>query len=248
MQVSQQSRLSRSRSRSRSRARPIARSRSVPAMSMVPRSVRYNGVNHITRTCQIPIYYTHSTLTNGYGVANSTGVKAFGIAFSPSNVFFHADTGADAQVAVLNYTDVSNLYDRVRIDRIKLSFMVNQHPSGVDPGLTDTVRHSLPILWVANDEADITTLGEANMAGEGDLKVLTFESGGPRHHWVKPMFQTELYKTATSVGYKPTRGFINSSDSVPHRGVKVWCQNYGNVGTHVLQLTVKYYLTVSNVH
>lgn len=245
---------SRSRSRSRSVPRKYARTTSRISLVSIPRSVRYNGINKITRNCNVELTYVNNStdLTRGYTINNEKFTE-FGIIYSPKFVtILYGGTNNEATYSIPGASDITNLYDLLSLDKVEITFSTNQAASVVRSVPAD-LSGGNPILLVSNDDTDVNSNNIEAMLQESDVRFLRLsDSQIAIKHTAYPKFQAQAYQTPTASGYLPRSGFVRSSDDVVMYGTKVCVQNVGattegGAGSHKLFMRFKLFYTCKNV-
>jgi len=224
--------------RSLKRARSSTRSR-VPARR-IPRMLKYNGENKITRTINAQLAYTQS----GFGLSASffLGVN---IVFDPTSVTFYGNSTTFQSFPLVNAAEIAALYDTMRIDKVEIEWSGNSQAS-----TTATVQASALKYLVCNDSNDgiaVATLAEVQQ--QPNKAFLDID--GRSHKWTcYPQYQRVVYQTALVSNYEPTRGFVNSNSTIPHYGTKMYITNSSSLsGSSAgnVDFTIKYFMTLRNV-
>lgn len=238
---------SRSRSRSRSR-RSIARSRSVPATSLVSRSLRYDGSTRIVRTCEMHLGVTRAggPQGGGFGLGAST-YRGLVLTFSPTGMTAWGSNVNYTTSAIPNATEIASLWERVKIEKIELSLSTNV----ADPaGSGDAVADSGAInLLLANDCNGPTTGTTLDMIQQmSTCKRVQVGGDYPLVKWtVKPKYQRLIQWTSIASSYEPAIGYVQSDTDIPHYGVRVGIVSPTFSGCS-FQITAKFYLSCKNLH
>lgn len=218
-------RMQRSRSRSSSAApkrRSIARSRSVPARSLVPRSLRYNGVNMITRMSSNKILISG---LSGTDINNGTNIgTAFGIKFSPTGFTLVKTTQGGVVNSFTEWPgaeDFTNLYEQVKIDKIELTFAYQTTPKQTTNPVLFNSKGAAPHLYVCNDTDDLDDIGILKMQQQEGCRVLSLGDEKPHKHSVVPKFSQLVYFTGGTTSSRSATGYVPTGENIPHYGVRV---------------------------
>lgn len=131
------------RSRNPKRSRSAFRSRVIPRR--VPRLLKYNGENKIIRTVTASIPYSSLGFTLGGSL-----FEAFNIVFDPSSVTFYGSAIASNSFVIPNASEITALYDRLKIDKVVMTWSSAQTNSAV----STIINNVAPKVLVANDPND----------------------------------------------------------------------------------------------
>lgn len=236
---------SRSRSRSRgSQTRPIARSRSVPATSMVPRSLRYNGECRFTRSVPFLIAITSAS---GFRIS-ATDYKEFILTFSPIAVTAWGSNVNYLVTAVPNASEISGLWERVKIDKVELTLMNDT----TDPVTTGTIPTTTsPEIMLCNDFVGPTggsTTTIERILQDPSAKSYQLNGNRPAVKWtVRPKYQRLIQYTSINSSFEPATGFVASDTDIPHYGTRIGILNPGSVGASRLSVIAKIFYSCNNV-
>ena len=246
-------RTSRSRSATPVRTGKFARSQLRATVSAIPRTIRYNGINKLTRNCQVSLNYHYDAATlRGYVITDypDTRFDSFGIIFGTKFVSI-ADTVNEQPFPIIGASELTNLYDLIKLDKVEIEFSTNMQSALPNLGEGDN-RSSNPILLISNDDTDVGSNNKEAMLQESDCRYLRFGNQDVWKHTVYPKFQSVVYQTSDTRGYLPKTGFIRSSDDVPMYGTKVCVLNSdtsvdGGTAPHKLFMRFKMFYTCKNV-
>lgn len=240
------SQSSRGRSRSRSRSTPSVRRYRSSVVARVPRAIRYNGVNRITRWATVALQYNNPALGSpGYAIG-ATNYTDFGISVSPTGFTIYGSSVNQTFGAWPGATEWSNLYDQLKIEKVEITFTVNAQ----DPALTSstTPQAGGPSLLVSTDVNDVATGSLQQTAQQENCRLLTPTTGKPEMYTFKPKYQQLISYTSLASATAARTGYVTSNLDVPHYGVRVSVNNAGtNNITHILQLAFKVYVSLKNV-
>jgi len=204
-----------------------------------PRTIKLNGEYKMSRVCHIQLFGGVNGITVG-GVDR----PGIGMVFNPGSVTVVGATAGPVQQAIIpNYTEMSALWERVRIDKvvIQLSAMRTDAVSGTGGNV------STPVLYMAYDETGVldNTLAITQQQsqcrswhGTGNLPDFIYT--------VYPKYQRIIYYTALLSSYEPARGFVVSDTEIPHYGVRLAMDN-NLVGATLLNFRFTYYYTFTDV-
>jgi len=216
-------------------------SRSSAAVTKFHPSIRYNGEYKFTRMANGSL--TLPTAGVGFSISASN-YQAFFMYFSPLTFTCCGSSVNQYQVSVPNASEIQALWDRIRIDKVDVSFSIkNQNVSGNDSTGNARLR-----LWVAPDYNDgITGVTDQTVIQQNQgCKYLVLDGFNEKTVTVYPKYQRIVYYTAVSSSYEPARGFVSTGTDIPHYGLKVGC-DLASLGTDIMFMNVKFYFTVRNV-
>jgi len=133
--------------------------------------------------------------------------------------------------AVTAYTDITQISDKYKIDKVKVTFWCAQTQStGQDPNssLSPTNITAMPtIRWI--QDTDDTAVGTVQQYKEVmNLQVGNMTNGRRIHCWIKPKPAPVLYQPSGGSAYAvpSTPMFINSAyPGVSHYGIKGYFEN-----------------------
>jgi len=228
------------------RRRPSKRSRSstrTGAVSRrVPRTLRYNGENKITRTIVGSIPYTETGFS--VGVAS---FQAMSIVFDPTGATFYGSATQSTNFSLPNAAEISALYDLMRIDKVELVWSGNT--AAVSNGGTITSNRAAKYL-VCNDSNDGVGSTLLDQIQQQPNKTF-YNTDGTEHKWTcVPKYSRVVYQTVAVSNYEPTRGFVNSNSTIPHYAIKMGIANLGSLGSGTsdrMDFTLKFFMTLKHV-
>jgi len=204
----------------------------------VPRSLKYNGENKITRSVTTNLVYT----ANGFSIGASF-FQAVNLVFDPTAFTIYGSTLVSQSSPLTNAAEIAALYDLLRIDKVEITWSSSQQ-ANVAGGATNAA----PKFLVCNDSND--GIGPALLSEIQQQPNQEFYSvDGRSHKWTcYPKYQRIVYQTALVSNYEPTVGFINSNSTIPHFGVRMAISNLASLGGGgFVDFNVKYFLTMKNV-
>jgi len=227
--------------RSNKRTRTGAR-RPRMAVQRIPRSIRYNGENKITRVTNGSITYGQ----NGWAIGAGTS-EALNFVFDPTGVTAYIAAVTSASFPLPNAAELAALYDRVRLDKVEITFSCQRQ---TQTGATNAASAYNPRFLICNDDND--GIGTASVAQIQQQPNKPFLNGdGTQMKWVcYPKYQRVVYLTSLVSNYEPARGFVNSDAAIPHYGVRLGITNtnlFVAGTTGVVDFTFKYFMTLKNV-
>jgi len=207
----------------------------------VPRSIgRPNGPYSLTRTLAVRLAVGGAGSGWNIGGAN---YQAVSIVFDPTGANIFGSAVNFVNVPMTNAAELAALWDRVRIDKVDITFApLFDKADGIATGLNTNPQ--IVVCNDYNDGAAGTSVG--NILQHSDCKhFVTNES----FKWsVKPKFQRLLYYTPLLSSYEPASGFVNSDTAIPHYATHFAIVNTANIGPNTaLEITMKYHLTMCNV-
>lgn len=221
--------------RSRSSIRAGAMSR------RIPRTLRYNGENKITRTITGSIPYTQ----NGFGVGVSN-FQCLSLVFDPTGVYFYGSALNFTFFPLPNAAEIAALYDLMKIDKVDLVWSNNT--GAVTNGGTATNRSAK--FLVCNDPNDGVGTTSLDQIQQQPNKSF-YSTNAIEHKWsCVPKYSRVIYQTATVSNYEPTRGFVNANSTIPHFAIKLGISNLGSIAsatTETVDFTLKYYMSLKHV-
>lgn len=184
-----------------------------------------------------------SALSSGNGSlvvgANSTdngGTNQF-----PASLRFKLDS-------VMDYTDITQLFDRYKILGVKLKFMY-QHNNASNNNTGNNV--ALPMLSYAFDGDDANNVASyTDLAVKQYTKTKVLNANSLFQAYFKPRITKEVYRTSTTTGYTSEKACYidcNTAD-VHHFGLKMWIQNWcpGTTILNLLTIQPIYYLALKD--
>jgi len=205
----------------------------------VPRTIKLNGEYKMTRVTNMQITYDIS----GFSVGGTVR-PGIGFIFDPTQVTCVSTlVGGTIPATVPNYSEMSALWERVRIDKVvcQVSSVRTDPLAGVAGNV------STPIVYFAYDETDVygntlsTTQQQAGCRSwhaTGNLSDFYFT--------VYPKYQRIIYYTSTISSYEPAKGFVVSDTAIPHYGLKC-CLDNNLIGSGVLNFRFTYHYTFKDV-
>lgn len=226
-------RAMRSRSTSRGRAMSIAR----PLRSYAARGM-YNGEYKLTRNVNQTI---SSAAGTGFIISGAT-TGGFFITVSPTAVTLWANVLNSVVVPFPNISEVSALFDTVKIDKLELTISAQ----GSDQA--GTVGTVVPRIYIANDYTDGTTGTTLDQVlQQGGCRFLNLSNDqGMAYHTCYPKHQRIIYYNAATSAYEPAVGFISSSVDVPHYGIRI-ATDASKLSSTGFQMNFKIFLSCKNV-
>lgn len=222
--------------RSSKRGRSSARPRVVPRR--VPRALRYNGENKITRTATTNLVYTSS----GFSIGASF-FQAVNLVFDPSSFTIYGSALVSQSTPLTNAAEIAALYDLLRIDKVEITWSSSQQAN-----VAGGAFNAAPKFLVCNDSND--GIGPALLSEIQQQPNKEFYSvDGSSHKWTcHPKYQRIVYQTALVSSYEPTSGFINSNSTIPHFGVRMAIANLASLsGSGFVDFNVKFFFTLKDV-
>jgi len=227
---------------SRSNKRPRAgRSRPRMAVARVPRALRYNGENKITRVACGSLGYSNLGWIIGAGTS-----EAINFVFDPTGVTAYVAALTSTTFPLPNAAELAALYDRVRIDKVEITWAGNHQ---AQTGANNTAGYP-PRFLICNDDND--GVGTASIASIQQHQNKSFLDGsGLQNKWVVyPKYQRIVYLTSLVSNYEPSRGFVNADAAIPHYGTKLGISNLSTFSASTsgfVDFTFKYFMTLKNV-
>jgi len=217
------------------------RSRPRMAVARVPRAIRYNGENKITRVCASHIRFTNL----GWGVGAGTS-EALNIVYDSTGVTFYVAALSSFFVPLPNAAELAALYDLVRIDKVEITMGWSQQSSASQYN-SGNIAPRLIICNDDNDGAGTATLAQIQQQPNKSF----YTTDGTMAKWTcVPKYQRIIYYTAATSSYEPTRGFVNTDTAIPHYGTRVGLANlssFGAANSGNIDFSFKFFLTLKNV-
>jgi len=229
-----------------SRRRPSKRTRSSTGTGVVsrriPRTLRYNGENKITRTIVGGIPYSETGFA--LGVAN---FQAMSIVFDPTGATFYGSTTQSTNFSLPNAAEISALYDLMRIDKVELVWSGNTGVVTNGGGITSNRAAKYLVCNDSNDGIGSTLLDQIQQQPNKTF----YNTDGTEHKWTcVPKYSRVVYQTAAVSNYEPTRGFVNANSTIPHYAIKMGIANLGSLATSTsdrMDFTLKFFMTLKHV-
>lgn len=243
----------RSRSRSRStpaKRRSVARGRSQSAVSMVPRSLRYNGSCQLARSCIMPIPVT---ATSGFTIAGQAFNEAV-FTYSPQYLRLVGDSTHSITALLPQYAELGAVWERVRIDRVELTIVANAIDEAFTVASGQPIIHNTPRIVIANDWCGPDNGGTSGTLGQvlQETNAKMFHIGGdhPPAKWsiTKPKYNRLIQYTDTESDFEPANGFVNSRADIPHSGTRIGIPDIAAVGGCRILVFAKFFFTFKSVH
>jgi len=209
--------------------------------SKIPRvlGLSYNGEYKLTRTTNISYGATAGV---GFSIGGAS-VPAFTIVYDPTGLTCFASATNFQVVALPNISEIAALWDRVRIDKVEITFAPTyQQSDGIASASSAT-----PQLLVCNDTNDGAT-GTTVSSIQQHAGCKHFAGSNSPWTWtVRPMHQRLLYYTPLLSSYEPAYGFVNSDTAIPHYGTKVGLPDVTRVSANmVMTMSFKFFFTCAN--
>lgn len=228
------------------RVRPSAKARSTirrrPGMSLMtvprPMSGRTNGTYRMTRKVNVDLTYS----VNGIDVAGFS-TAGMGFYFTPLTVIA-VNSSVSGAYGVPNYTEISNLWDRVKIEKI----VIEVYPKNQDP-INASGNSSTPVCYYATDYNDVANTTLPIIQQQGNCKTWHANSAGPGSPLVftcYPKFHQLVSYTPLLSSFEPQTGYVVSDTAIPHYGVR-FCINNNLIGNGILNFVFTYHYACKNV-
>lgn len=175
------------------------------------------GVYEISRTVNGSL----RVLTDGW-TDGTTQTKNLCFVFTPQYLRCYRDsvTTTFAQWSIPNASELAALWDEVKIDSVELTFtgIFSQYAINSASALTCPRQ----IIYGTDDNDTSTSASVVQQLG--DCKVWypnNSSSASVMKVTVKPKFNTLIYYTSVSSGYKPERGYVRSDYDIDHYALKM---------------------------
>lgn len=240
---------SRSRSRSRTR-RSVARSRSVPARSLVP-SLRYDGEARITRSVDIILDVKQGAggVPGGFALGTSNYCEAL-MTFSPLGVTMWGSNVNYSFFGLPNASEIAALWERVKIEKVELTLTSD----GTDHvGIGTVPPHQAMSIYLANDINGPTSGSTGDITRvlqESECKRYKVGGNSPAVKWTirNPKYQRLIQYTSINSSYEPANGYVAADTDIPHYGVRVGIAGAVLVNACHMNVTAKFFFHVKNLH
>jgi len=222
------------------RARASTR-RSRMAVQRVPRTIRYNGENKITRVTSGSIGYS-----NGGWIVGAGTSEALNFVFDPTGVTAYIAALTSQNFALPNAAELAALYDHVRIDKVEITWAGNHQAQTA----ANASAAYPPRFLVCNDDNDGIGTATVVQIQQAPNKAF-FQADGTQMKWTcYPKYQRIVYLTSLVSNYEASRGFVNTDSAIPHYGVKLGITNIGTMSATTsgfVDFNFKFFLTLKNV-
>lgn len=209
-------------------------------VARIPRTLRYNGENKISRTVTATLPF------NALGISiGAAFYQAVNIVFDPTSVTFYGTAVNFTSFAIPNVAELSALYEQLRIDKVEISWSSNN--IGTATGGAAQLSPKFLLCNDTNDGIGPATLSEIQQQPNKEYYAVD----GRTHKWsVRPQYQRLVYQTGLVSNYEPSRGFVNSNSTIPHYGTKFAITNLTSLvggASGNIDLNVKFFLSLKNV-
>lgn len=244
---------SRSRSRSRSagsKRRSIGRSRSVPAVSMVPRGLRYNGSCSLSRSCVLPIRITKSL---GFTIQGANFADAC-FTYSSQYLRIVGDSTHSLSALIPQTAELAAVWERVKIDKVELSIISNLTDEHIVSTVDSPALKNAPKIVLANDRVGPNVGGStgtiSNVLQETGATFFDAAGDQPVVKWTckAPKYSRLIAYTETESDYEPANGFISSVADIQHFGTRIGIANVAAVAGCEIVVFAKFYFSFRSVH
>lgn len=150
-----------------------------------------------------------------------------------------------------NYAEFQNLYDQYKISAVRVTFYPVAQ-AYQNQGSSTTPVTILPRFITAFDYDDdsVSGLNFDTLRQYQSAKITMADKIHVRY--IKPCQAVEIYKSTTTSGYGPRRGFCDTTHALtPHYGIK-YCMEQTNgtsspEGAYKYKIEAKYYLALRSV-
>lgn len=122
-----------------------------------------------------------------------------------------------------NYTEITNLYDQYKIEKVKLHFLPRFSTTDVDAG----GNYTNTLLWnCTSDDGTVRLFSESDALQAMSAKMRV--SNDPFTLWVKPKFQLEAATALAFSSAAPRTGWLDCDNfGVTHHGHEIAGYNMG---------------------
>ena len=179
-----------------------------------------------------------SGLNFPFNTTGTTAAQGFTFVFFPDQVQAQDSTGGNlASVAIPNYTELSAVWDNVKLDKVEVIM------SGAFTQVSGSLENGPCTFLVCSDDNSTDTSKDI-MLQDGATRqwVANNTDGSQFKYTLRPKYQQLIYFTALTSGYEPKSGYIRSDYSIPHYGLKVFlCTNGTSAQSNPVGM-VSYYI------
>lgn len=169
------------------------------------------GVYEIVRTATGNLPIVNSGWNNG-----TVTWQASCIAFYPEYVAMFDPTGATIlySMTIPNYAEIAALFDNVKIDKVEIEIH----------GCYASAQNSsngqvIPLLGGFDNNDRTCSLDQIKQIQNKTIAANTYT--GFFKTTVRPTYNTLVYYTAATSGFKPERGYFRSDYNIEHLGFKI---------------------------
>ena len=163
------------------------------------------------KTCSITQSITTTGLVPQVGTVAGT---LFSIWFTNQDVFLWRDAANYSTASIPGYTDISDLWDEVKIDGIQLTII-----PGNDPTTNGSGSAVLCSASYYNDKTAPAALGDVQQYE--DAKTISLANNYIYKEIIRPKFLTySLDSAGAAIASTPKTGFIRSNLQIEHYGKK----------------------------
>ena len=215
------------------------RSGQIKPRMRLTRQLRYNGELKITRVVSAAIVFN-----NGGFTISGAGSQAIAFTFDPGNVYVYGSGITSATFAVPGASELSNLYELLRIDKVEMTWS----PSITGAGAISPSPPGCPKFLVAFDPNDGAAPGMDQLRQQNPKEFYSID-GTSHKYTCRPKFQRIVYQTALVSNYEAASGFVNSDSTIPHYAIKMGIPNASNLATVAggnVEFNFKIFYTLKN--
>jgi len=210
------------------------------AVQRLPRTLRYNGENKITRTVNGQLAYNAAGFSVGAGI-----FQAINIVYDPTSVTFYGAAVNSVSFPIPNAAEIAALYDQIRIDKVEITWSSNAQANS--SGGAGVIAAKFLVCNDSNDGIGTASLAEIQQQPNKEY----YAADGRSHKWsCIPKYQRVIFQSVAVSNYEPTRGFVNSNSTIPHYGTKMAITNLTSLvggASGNVDFNVKFFLTLKNV-
>jgi len=205
----------------------------------VPRTIRYNGELKISRVVSTALVFN-----NGGFTLSGAASQAIAFTFDPGNVNIYGSGITSATIAVPGASELSNLYELLRIDKVEMTWS----PSIVGQGATSPSPPGCPKFLVAFDpnDGDAPAMDQLRQQNPKEFYAI---DGRSFKYTFRPKYQRVIYQTSLVSNYEAATGFVNSNSTIPHYAVKIGIPNASNLAVTAggnVEFSFKIFYTLKN--
>jgi hypothetical protein len=201
-----------------------------PRGKRVPRAPTISTVYRIKRSSSVLL-----GVNSFAGFTNTTGSTVYGlglgIAFSLGNTYFYGSTGSNFTSALPNVSELVALFDRFKIERVKVKIVPSFNVLGAQVTAVGTViGAALPIVQEAVDYDDANApTSSGDLLQRTDTTIVRFDSTRTRTVKPKASLSASLGAGSTGVAVQSVgQNWIDTTaagqDTI-HYGLKYWSES-----------------------
>jgi len=131
-------------------------------------------------------------------------------------------------VNIPGYTDLSALFDEIMVDRVDITMIAATDPGTGGAGTSSFGGAQIVLARDYNDKS--SPASPADVQQYSDCKIFSMTNGYINKMVWKPRFLTYAFDSSSQpLATTPKRGFIRSTSSIEHYGIKGSFVNFSSV-------------------